>query len=112
MNAEISGIALDEIMVCKNCNGSFLILENRNINREYLCTKLVLRWNNSRCTSNIQTSMAQIRTNEESNTRLITLSTPGIRVLRKGRNAALKLFAILNLSKPVIHVTEARNTEN
>ena len=31
--------------------------------------------------------------------------TRGMRALRKGRNAALKLFAILNLGQPVSHLT-------
>ena len=37
--------------------------------------------------------------------------TRGMRALRKGRNAALKLFAILNLGHPVSHLTQANNTE-
>ena len=51
-----------------------------------------------------QTIIAHIRTNQESSTRSL-LSTIGMRALRKGRNAALKLFAILNLSEPVSHAT-------
>ena len=34
-----------------------------------------------------------------------------MRKLGKGKNAALKLFAILNLGKPVTHATQAKNTE-
>lgn len=34
-----------------------------------------------------------------------------MRGLGTGRNAALKLFAILNLGKPASHVTQAKNTE-
>ena len=34
-----------------------------------------------------------------------------MRVLGKGRNAALKLFAILNLGKSVRHETQAKDTE-
>ena len=59
-----------------------------------------------------QVFIAHIRTNEERHTRSITLSTLGIRALRKERNAVLQLFAILNLStKTVSHVTQAKNTE-
>ena len=50
MDAEILGKSLNEIMVCATCNGSVSIMENRN-SHEGLSTKLVLRCNNSRCTS-------------------------------------------------------------
>ena len=52
MDAEILEKALNEIMVCKTCNGSFSIKENSNCH-ECLGNKLVLRCNNSRCISEI-----------------------------------------------------------
>ena len=50
MDAEILEKALNEIIACKTCNRLVSILENRNCH-EGLGTKLVLRCNNSRCTS-------------------------------------------------------------
>ena len=50
MDAEILEKALNEIMVCKTCNGSVSVMENRNCH-EVFGTKLVLRCNNSRYTS-------------------------------------------------------------
>ena len=63
---------------------------------ESLGTKLVLRCNNSRCTS--ETSFHSTKRNEPMKSYQInTLSTIGMRALGKGKNAAAKLFAILNL---------------
>ena len=50
MDAEILEKVLNEIMVCKTCNGSVSIIKNRNCH-ECLGAKLVLRCNNSRCMS-------------------------------------------------------------
>ena len=95
-------------MVCKT-GGSVSIMENRNCH-ECLGTKLVLRCNNSR-----QKSEANFHSTHKNECRqayqINTLSTLGIRALRKERNAVLKLLAILNLDKPVSHVTQAKNTE-
>ena len=50
MGAEILEKALNEIMVCKTCNGSVSVPENRSYH-EGLGTKLVLRCNSNRYTS-------------------------------------------------------------
>ena len=100
---EILVKAHSQIILCKTCNGSVSILENRNCH-EVLCTKLVLRYNKSRCTS--ETSSHITHKNESRKSYQInTISTLGMRALGKGRNATLKLFAILNLSKPESHVS-------
>ena len=53
-----------------------------------------------------QVYKSHIRTNQGSHTRsLHSLTALGMRKLGKGKNAALKLFAILNLGKPVTHAT-------
>ena len=103
MDAEILEKIFNEIMVCKICNGSVSILVNRNCH-ENLRTKLVLGCKNSRCTSG--TSFHRTQKNESRKSYQInTISTFGMRALGKDRNAALKLFSILNLRKPVSHVT-------
>ena len=100
MDAEILEIALNEIMAC---NRSVAILENRNFH-EGLGSKLVLRCNSSRYTS--ETSFHSTHKNEKRKSYQInTFSTLGMRTLGKGRNEALKFFAILNLGKPVSHFT-------
>ena len=68
MDAEILEKALNEIKVI--CNGSVLILENRNIH-EGLGTKLILRCNNSRYTS--ETCFYSTHKNQENHTRSIHL---------------------------------------
>lgn len=96
-------------MVCKTCNGSVLILKKRNCNK-VLVTKLVLRCNNSRCIS--ETSFQSTHKNESRKSCQINIFCAlGMRVLRKWRNAAMKLFAILNLVSLVSHVTQAQNTK-
>ena len=73
-------------------------------------TKQVLRCNNSRCTS--ETSLHSTQKNESRKSYQInTISTLGMKAIGKGKNATLNLFAILNVSKTVIHVTWATNTE-
>ena len=77
------------------------ILENRNFNEGFV-TKLILRRNNNRCTSK---SFHSTHKNESRKLNQInTLSTLGMREIERGENV-LKLFAILNLGKPVSHVT-------
>lgn len=89
-------------MVHKTCNGPVSVLENRNFN-ESLVTKFILRRNNNRYTS--ETSFHSTHKNESRKLNQInTLSTLGMREIERGENM-LKLFAILNLGKPVSHVT-------
>ena len=103
MEEEILVKALSEIILCKTCNGSVSILEKINCH-EGLGTKLVLRCNNSRCKS--ETGFHITHKNESRKSYQInTFSRLGMRALGKERNAALKLFAILNLSKPESHVS-------
>ena len=87
MDVEILEKALNEIMVCKTFNGSVSILKNRNC-YEGLGTKLVLRCNNSRRTS--ETSFHSIHKNESrKSNQTNALKTLGVRPLVDKRNAAL-----------------------
>ena len=90
-------------MVYKTCNGSVSILENRNYH-EGLVTKLVLRWNNSRCTS-VKSFHSTHKNESRKSCQNGTLSTLDMRALGKEGNAVLKLFAIWNLGKPLSHIT-------
>ena len=89
-------------MICKSCNGLVSRLENSNCH-EGLGTKLVLRYNNSKGTS--ETSFHSTRKSYDQ------ISTLGLKAIGKWRNAALKLFAILNLGKLASQVTWAKNTK-
>ena len=103
MDAGILEKALNETMVCKTC-GTVSIMENRNCH-ESLGTKLVLRCNNSRYKSETSFFHSTHKNKCRKTYQINTLSILGIKALRKERNAALKLLAILNLGKPVSHVT-------
>ena len=90
-------------MVCKACNGSVSILKNRNCHED-LGTKLVLRCNSSRWTS--ERIFHSLHKNESRKSYQInTISLLDMKALEKGRNAALKLFSKLNPSKLISHVT-------
>ena len=77
---------------------------------EGLVTKLVLRCNNRRCTSETSshsTHKKKLRKSYQIN----TLSRLGMRALGKGSNAVLKLLAILNLGKSVTDVDLRKNNK-
>ena len=82
MDAEILEKTLNEIMLCKTCDGSVSILEMRNCH-EGLGAKLVMRCNYNRCTSVIRFHSTHKNESKKSY-QINTLSTHGMRALAKG----------------------------
>ena len=96
MDVKILEKALSEIMASKIFDGSASILENRNCHKS-AGTKLVLRCNNSRCTSEISFQSTYSWSESRKSYQISTLNTVGKRAIRKAINISLNLFAILNL---------------
>ena len=79
MDAEILERTLKKIMVCKTCYGSVSIPENRNCH-EIGTKDLILRCNNSRCTSETSFHSAH-KTELRISNQINTLSALGMKAL-------------------------------
>ena len=96
MDVKILEKALSEIVASKIFNGSVSILENRNCHKS-AGNKLVLRCNNSRCTSEISFQSTYSWSESRKSYQINTRNTVGMRAIRKAINVLINLFAILNL---------------
>ena len=90
----------DQNLVCKKCHEPVRIYENC-VRRQGLATRIVAKCS-PECSSNYHTGFNTSKTANSSKTAIINkMACLGLRSIGRGYSAALKLFSIMNIGKPV-----------